>query len=734
VALPTRDQLPDFMARIAAHLVEKGMPEPHAVATAVQTARKFCEEGDTNWPGEQHINGGSRADACRAVAEYEAAHGATPAPDAAAPDAAAPEPAAPASADAHADAVTDAAFDADPSQFSDDEWRRSCVLDRGPEVEAVKDRFMLPVREPDGTVNRHAVHAAAGGIRRLNGVPHAALVAAAQALVELYATLAEPPPDFVTRIAAGGTAVAGAAASAHAEQRARPETGSVEERAAPQDAPPPRIVGNKLVGLIPYNVTSHNLGGWVERIAPGALANATKDSLVATLNHDVSRLLGRYPTTLHTEDRSDGVAWECELPNGPTGQDVREAVARGDLNGTSWRMVVGRDRWEGNVRVVEEIRELRDVAVVTHPAYPTAVELRSLSNENENENTNATELAPEEATMDPNENEETTVETTEETTTLGGLTVEERSADPALATNIESRVLDAMSGVPRGESRDLTTADASAGPVTPPQLSTYMWDLLRDRAIVLASGVPVITTSNKTVKWPRLVADITADFFDELDEIDESDPGFDEFEVDPKAIKALVRGSSEAFDDSDPDLLTIVRQNLETILALKLDRELLIGNAAKGFKGMANAVGIDTMDAAGVAANYDVFVKAAGVLAGKHVPGPYAIATHPWVETHFGLLKTTIGETLQRPDGVPPFATTTQIGHDDGDGTASAIVYAPRQLAVVRRQDVEILVDRSQEFTKDAVLVRGKIRATLFLPYPQAVVRVDNLPAPDPSV
>jgi hypothetical protein len=51
----------------------------------------------------------------------------------------------------------------------------------------------------------------------------------------------------------------------------------------------------------------------------------------------------------------------------------------------------------------------------------------------------------------------------------------------------------------------------------------------------------------------------------------------------------------------------------------------------------------------------------------------------------------------------------------------------------VRRQDVEILVDRSQEFSMDAVLVRGKIRATLFLPYPQAVVRIDNLPALNPA-
>src|SRR5581483_1866974 len=147
----------------------------------------------------------------------------------------------------------------------------------------------------------------------------------------------------------------------------------------------------------------------------------------------------------------------------------------------------------------------------------------------------------------------------------------------------------------------------------------------------------------------------------------------------------------------------------------------------------------NTLDAAGTMDNYDLIVRAMGVLAGKHVPGPYAWVAHPWTETHLGLLKTLTGtsiasnEPLPRPENVPAPATTTQIGHDDEAGTSSILVYAPSKVAVVRRQEVEILVDRSQEFTKDAVLVRGKIRAALFLPYPEAVCLVTNAPAPDPS-
>src|SRR5665809_76015 len=58
--------------------------------------------------------------------------------------------------------------------------------------------------------------------------------------------------------------------------------------------------------------------------------------------------------------------------------DLREAVERGDLRAGSWQMVVAKDRWDGDTRHVEAIAELRDVSVVSSPAYPAAaVEYRS---------------------------------------------------------------------------------------------------------------------------------------------------------------------------------------------------------------------------------------------------------------------------------------------------------------------------------------------------------------------
>jgi len=111
---------------------------------------------------------------------------------------------------------------------------------------------------------------------------------------------------------------------------------------------------------------------------PGALDGAKLDDLVVTVDH-AGVPLGRYPKTLELEDRSDGLHWSVSPPESRA--DVREAVERGDLKAGSWRMRVKRDSWDGDLRRVHEIAELRDVSIVTAPAYETAlVELRSQPN------------------------------------------------------------------------------------------------------------------------------------------------------------------------------------------------------------------------------------------------------------------------------------------------------------------------------------------------------------------
>lgn len=64
--------LPTYIKRIVKHLRAKGMNESRAIATAKNAAQKMCDSGDTNFPGKQDANPGSRAEACAAVAEWNA--------------------------------------------------------------------------------------------------------------------------------------------------------------------------------------------------------------------------------------------------------------------------------------------------------------------------------------------------------------------------------------------------------------------------------------------------------------------------------------------------------------------------------------------------------------------------------------------------------------------------------------------------------------------------------------
>jgi len=209
----------------------------------------------------------------------------------------------------------------------------------------------------------------------------------------------------------------------------RPKAGEVEER----QAPALEVDGKKIRGKIPYGVESRDMGGWREVIEHGALNRAQFDDLVVTVDH-VGLPLGRFPGTLELEDRDDGLHWSVDPPR--SREDIREAVERGDLKAASWRMVVAKDEWRGDTRHVLEISQLRDVSIVTRPAYPSAeVEFRSAQdNDGAEERQEEVKGIAEEANKGggiqvEDRHEKQDEVRTEETYPAGSLRVEDRTAD-----------------------------------------------------------------------------------------------------------------------------------------------------------------------------------------------------------------------------------------------------------------------------------------------------------------
>jgi HK97 family phage prohead protease len=125
-----------------------------------------------------------------------------------------------------------------------------------------------------------------------------------------------------------------------------------------------------------------NIGSYQERIAPGAFRAALAGDVLAMLDHDPGKVLGRTRSgTLKLSEDGKGLAFSLDLPDTQAGRDVQALAERGDLGGMSFgfRVPAGGESWQGNTRTLRAI-DLREISVVqAWPAYPdTELALRAL--------------------------------------------------------------------------------------------------------------------------------------------------------------------------------------------------------------------------------------------------------------------------------------------------------------------------------------------------------------------
>ena len=138
-----------------------------------------------------------------------------------------------------------------------------------------------------------------------------------------------------------------------------------------------------------FNSWSEDLGGFREKIAPGALDGVIERSDVfALLDHRRERgVLGRSKygdqRSLKLSVEEDGLHYALDLPATPVGEETRSGLQRGEIDGSSFAFTVLEDQWErvGDEyqRTITKIDELYDVSPVYSPAYSqTTCDLRGL--------------------------------------------------------------------------------------------------------------------------------------------------------------------------------------------------------------------------------------------------------------------------------------------------------------------------------------------------------------------
>jgi len=106
------------------------------------------------------------------------------------------------SAYAMAKAVSDRPWgDYTQADYTPEQWAAACIVDKGVGDPASKERYALPVKEPNGDLSRGGVHAAAARINQVQGISSSARQTAARTLIRYYGQLGEDPPESLRRMA-----------------------------------------------------------------------------------------------------------------------------------------------------------------------------------------------------------------------------------------------------------------------------------------------------------------------------------------------------------------------------------------------------------------------------------------------------------------------------------------------------------------------------------------------------
>lgn len=124
-----------------------------------------------------------------------------------------------------------------------------------------------------------------------------------------------------------------------------------------------------------FDKLSQNLGGFVERVMPGAFAKTLDEADIRALyNHDENLVLGRNKAgTLDLSEDDTGLYYRITPPNTTYARDLMTVIERGDVSQSSFAFIAIDEEWglseqEFPRRDLLQVH-LVDVSPVTYPAY-----------------------------------------------------------------------------------------------------------------------------------------------------------------------------------------------------------------------------------------------------------------------------------------------------------------------------------------------------------------------------
>jgi HK97 family phage prohead protease len=288
-------------------------------------------------------------------------------------------------------------WDGSASRYSDSEYAKATVLDRGDCMDAsgmtAKNRYSLPVANPGSSwsqnPDRGGVAAAAAMISKVSAGA-ACKAAAAKRLLRCYGKLDMPAPDSLTQMA--GRSVPTPPPKAPLVRVAQ----GVELREAEGESMP-TLTGHFAVFDQWTEINSRFEGNFLERVAPGAFSKTFEENrsqMRVLFEHGKDPQIGNKVLGAIKDLGEDerGAFYEVPLLDTSYNRDLLPAL-RSDLYGSSFRFEVMREQFERTPeasdhnpeglpeRTLQEVR-LYEFGPVTFPAYAGATAgLRSMTDE-----------------------------------------------------------------------------------------------------------------------------------------------------------------------------------------------------------------------------------------------------------------------------------------------------------------------------------------------------------------
>src|ERR1051325_7878741 len=161
------------------------------------------------------------------------------------------------------------------------------------------------------------------------------------------------------------------------KRRMRTKYSTMETRSIKSDF---KSNGNKIGGsAVVFDSPTRIVGeqpkprGFTEVVKPGSLR--ISPDLRLLWSHDVKQPLGTLAKgTLRATIDSKGLYFEADLPESAVRE--KEAIARGDADGMSFRFGVIKEKWTGDTRELQEIA-IDEISITAFPAYKeTSVAMR----------------------------------------------------------------------------------------------------------------------------------------------------------------------------------------------------------------------------------------------------------------------------------------------------------------------------------------------------------------------